>query len=100
MNDFSSIALLLLAGIILGVLFFGGLWLTVRKLSSLKNPTLWYFASYLVRMAVVMTGFYFLTQGDWRRLLPVLGGFLIARFLIARLTKNGLTTPNLSSHEN
>lgn len=100
MNETLTLLLLAIAGFALGVLFFGGLWLTVRKIGGKKNPTVWYFLSYVVRLGVVMTGFFFLTQGDWRRMLPIMAGFLIARFLVARFTKQYVTNPQVTTHEN
>jgi F1F0 ATPase subunit 2 len=73
------------AGVVLGVFFFGGLWWTVRKGLSSKRPALWFFGSLLLRMGVVLAGFYFVSDGHWGRLLACLFGFLVARFILTRL---------------
>jgi|SRR5690554_3497021 len=75
------------AGIVLGVLFFGGLWLTVRKGLNSKKPTLIFMGSLVVRMAIVVAGFYFVGADNWQKMLACLGGFLIARVVITRFTK-------------
>ena len=93
----SSLALLLsgMAGAALGVVFFGGLWWTVRKAVSARQPALWFFGSLLLRMAIVLPGFYFVSGGDWRRLLACLLGFVIARFILMRLAGPPLERPAL-----
>jgi len=75
------------AGALLGAFFFGGLWWTVNKSLASDQPTLWLFASFLLRMGVTMTGFYWVAGGDWQRVLSCLVGFIMARLLVARLTR-------------
>ncbi len=77
----------LIAGILLGAIFFGGLWLTVVKVISVKWSALWFFGSLLLRISIVLTGFYFIARGHWERLLVCLLGFIIARFIVLRLTR-------------
>jgi F1F0 ATPase subunit 2 len=87
MNNFLFLALALVAGLLLGAIFFGGLWWTVRKGVSSKNPAIWFFGSMLLRMGIVLAGFYFVGRGDWRRLVSCLLGFIVARFIVMRLTR-------------
>ena len=77
-----------IAGILLGTVFFGGLWLTVKKAVAAANPALWFLASSLIRTGIVLTGFYYTTNGDWERLVICLLGFIAARFMVIRLTKS------------
>jgi F1F0 ATPase subunit 2 len=67
------------AGLLLGVFFFGGLWWTVQKLSTVRSPTILVFVSFLVRTAVVMLGFYVLLMQGLPHLFIALGGYLVAR---------------------
>jgi F1F0 ATPase subunit 2 len=94
MNNFLLLALALVAGLVLGALFFSGLWLTVRKGVFSKSPALWFLGSMLLRMSIVLAGFYFVGGGDWQRLVTCLLGFIIARFIVMRLTR----TPIEHSH--
>jgi len=82
------ITLSLIAGIILGTLFFGGLWLTVKKAVGSKYAALWVLASSLLRTGIVLTGFYFVADGRWQRLLVCVLGFIVARFITMWLTKS------------
>jgi F1F0 ATPase subunit 2 len=36
-------------------------------------------------MAVAVTGFYFVSHGEWRKLVACLAGFLLARIAVTRL---------------
>lgn len=87
MNETLALVLAGLAGAMLGAVFFGGLWWTVRKSLAAAKPALWMFGSLLLRMGVTMTGFYFVSGGDWQRLLSCLVGFVMVRQLVTRLTR-------------
>ena len=86
MNEILTLTLALVAGLLLGAIFFGGLWWTVRKGVSSRQPALWFFGSLLLRMSIALAGFYFVSSGHWERLLVCLLGFVTARFIVTRLT--------------
>ena len=46
------------AGVLLGAVFFGGLWWTVRKGLSSTHPALWFLGSMLLRTSITVTGFF------------------------------------------
>jgi F1F0 ATPase subunit 2 len=87
MNETATLILACLAGGMLGAIFFGGLWWTIRKGVSSPLPALWFFGSLLLRMSVVMIGFYLVGRGNWKRLVACLLGFVLARFLVTWLTR-------------
>jgi len=87
MNNILILALALGAGLLFGGIFFGGLWWTVHNGVSSKRPALWFLGSRLLRMGLVLVGFYFVGQGDWQRLVACLIGFIIARLIVLRLTR-------------
>jgi len=82
-----SLALALLGGVFLGAFFFVGLWWTVRRGVSSRRVALWFLGSLLLRMGVALAGFYFVSGGHWERLLLCLLGFVMARLIVARLTR-------------
>ena len=86
-NEPVSLLLALAAGVLLGAMFFGGLWWTTRRGVSSKLPALWFVGSLVLRMTAALTGFYFVSNGQWDRLLTCLLGFVIARFVVMRLTR-------------
>jgi F1F0 ATPase subunit 2 len=87
MNETLSLGLALVMGVLLGAMFFGGLWWTVRKGASSQRPALWFFGSLLLRMSIALIGFYFVSGSHWERLLVCLLGFVTARLIVTRLTR-------------
>jgi len=85
MNETLMLAGSLLAGVLLGAFFFGGLWWTIRSSPPSQWSGLFFSASLLVRMAVAIAGFYLVSHGEWRKLLACLAGFLLARIAVTRL---------------
>jgi F1F0 ATPase subunit 2 len=75
------------AGVLLGAVFFGGLWWTVRKGLTSKHPAWWFLGSLLVRTSITVTGLCFVASGHWERLLVCLVGFILARLIVAWLTR-------------
>ncbi len=96
MRDLLSLAVALLAGTTLGSFFFGGLWWTVQKGLASNHPAFWFFGSSLLRTGVVVAGFYFISSGDWRKLLICLLGFFIARIFVTRFTRRATGGPHAS----
>ena len=91
MNELNLMAPLL-AGLGLGVVFFGGLWWTVRRAMRSQWVGLWFFASLLLRSALVVVGLYLACGDTWQRWLAALLGFIAARLLITRLSRPALVT--------
>lgn len=75
------------AGMLLGAIFFGGLWWTVRKGVQSPRPALWFLGSNLLRMGIALAGFYLVGGGHWQRWLGCLIGFVAARFIVMWLTR-------------
>ncbi|NLG77512.1 MAG: ATP synthase subunit I [Xanthomonadaceae bacterium] len=85
MNPLIALALAWAAGAGLGLFYFGGLWLTVRKLTTRYSVPL-FLASFVARTAVVVVGFYFVMGNRWERALVCLVGFIMVRqLLVSRL---------------
>jgi F1F0 ATPase subunit 2 len=98
MTDLSGLFIVFFAGLLLGGFYFGGLWWTVQKGLASENPALWFFGSLLLRTALILAAFYFLSRGDWSRLFACVVGFMIARILVVqRLTKK--PTANMTPSE-
>jgi F1F0 ATPase subunit 2 len=93
MNEALTEVLAGLAGAALGVIFFGGLWWTVRRGVLSGHPARWFLGSGLVRVSVVIGGFYFVGGGQWQRLAGALAGFMVARFVVLGLTRPARDTP-------
>jgi F1F0 ATPase subunit 2 len=87
MNEILALMLALISGTGLGFLFFAGLWWTVRKGLASPHPALWFLGSLLIRMNIVLVGFYLVCGDRWQRLLLCLLGFVAARIAVTRLTR-------------
>ncbi len=83
-NIFVELALALLAGALLGILFFAGLWWTVNQLQSSQHVALLFIISLLVRSTIVIAGFYFIIGKDWHNLVAGLFGFMLVRLITTR----------------
>ena len=95
MNEFLTCALAWAAGVLLGVIFFGGLWWTVRKGMSSEHPVFWFFGSMVLRMSIALIGFYFVSGGHGERLLMCLVGFVAARVIVTWLTREASHAPRV-----
>ena len=93
MTDFILYTIMLLSGAALGIIFFGGLWLTIQYGMKAKYAGLWFLLSLLLRTTIVVAGFYFVTSAKFYPLLVCLGGFVISRIVITRLTGSLLKKP-------
>ena len=88
MNETLSLVLALATGVLLGAMFFGGLWWTIQKGSLSERPALWFLGSLLLRTSIALAGFYLIARGHWENLLVCLLGFLIARLIVTRLVRD------------
>ncbi len=85
--DMAILALSLVAGLVLGGIFFGGLWWTIRRGVASARPWLWFGGSLILRLGVALGGFYYVSGGEWQRLLACLLGFLLARLTVIQLVR-------------
>ena len=69
-------------GVILGLLFFGGLYITVQKMDTVKNPAIIMIISFILRMAVLVVAFYFISKSGYKEVLFALAGVILSRFVI------------------
>ncbi len=99
MNEWLTLALAGMAGLLFGAIFFGGLWWTVRLGVASRRPALLFLGSLLLRTAVVVAGFYFVGDAHWQRLLACLFGFVIARIIVTRFAGPPLEHYNTPAKE-
>lgn len=77
-------------GIVLGLFFYGGLWLTVRRLPDCAYPTMLSLGSLILRMSLTLGGFVILIGGRWQNAAAALAGFTAASFLLPLLLRLGV----------
>jgi len=94
--DWLPLVLAGIAGGVLGAIFFGGLWWTVRRGVASQRAAFWFLGSWLLRTAIVLGGFYLISDGHWDRLLAGFFGFVLVRSILIRLPRP-LATPHIAS---
>lgn len=92
MSEFLLKTAVFLFGVLLGTIFFSGLWLTVRTAVSTEGSVIWLLISRVLRTALVLSGFYLVSGTGWQSMLVCLVGFIASRPLVTRfLIPNGST---------
>ena len=77
----------IVAGTLLGAVFYGGLWWTVRRVAA-RSQALWLFGSFLVRSILALSIFYAYARSGWHALAACLSGFLAARLVVSALVRS------------
>jgi F1F0 ATPase subunit 2 len=86
MTDTLTTALYLIAGSLLGAIFYGGLWWTVRRVCAGASG-LWLVGSFLMRSMFALAGFYAIARATWSGASACLVGFFVARIAVTRFTR-------------
>lgn len=78
----ASVVLSFAAGMLVGGLYFAGLWVTVSRLPDARRPMLLLAGSTVVRLALLLGAIYLIMDGRWERLVACVLGILVARTAI------------------
>ncbi len=73
------------AGAAIGAAYLAVLWSTVRRLATASNPNGLLLGSAILRIGVLLAGWYWVADGRWDGLLACLLGFIGARLVATRL---------------
>ena len=84
MSDALWLVVALVAGVGLGLFYFGGLWLTIERLPQSKSPALFAMISFVGRTVLTLVGFYYVMGDSWQRLVACLVGVVVARVVLVR----------------
>ncbi len=82
-----SLLLAFALGIAVGLVYFGGLWWTVRCALDVRRRASWMLASFLVRVAIALAGFYLVIGTNGLRLVAAMLGFLLVRMVLVALLR-------------
>jgi F1F0 ATPase subunit 2 len=82
LNTLFILILMFMAGLALGALYFISLWETVRRLERTGGGVRLLAISFVVRLAIILTVFFFLMNGHWERLTAVMIGFVVIRKIL------------------
>ncbi|MFA5801334.1 MAG: ATP synthase subunit I [Thermoleophilia bacterium] len=95
MTALQNIILPVFAGLALGILYFGGLWLTLRRLAASRQAAFLTLGSYLGRLALCLAGFILIARAaGLQGILICTAAFIAARMiLVHRWGKPKLALP-------
>ena len=84
MAEAPYLILAFITGMALGAFFSLNLWVSVRRMADEHTP--WYivYGNFMLRMGVVVIGFYLVMAGHWERMLAALLGFVLMREILVR----------------
>lgn len=82
MDTIFILILMFIAGLALGAFYFISLWQTVRRLTRTDNRSRLLMTSFVVRLAIILTAFFFLMNGHWERLAAAMIGFVAMRKIL------------------
>lgn len=71
-----------LIGLVLGMIYFGGLYYSTHKFNKVKRPALFMILSFTIRMSILIIGFYYLTKTDYKNVLIGLLGVILIRIIM------------------
>ena len=97
MSEPVRLLLALVAGFGLGLFYYGGLWLTLKKLPKSSHPVLLHMGSFFGRTVVILAGFYLVMGDRWERIIVCLAGALVARVILVRRLGRDTTAPELQA---
>ncbi|WP_138429859.1 ATP synthase subunit I [Fodinibius saliphilus] len=80
--NWAFILIAIVSGAIISVFYFGGLWLTLRKIAQHRFSYLLLLVSFVVRVTFLLLVFYALLQYHWAYLGLALISFLIVRQIL------------------
>lgn len=72
-------------GLVAGLVFYGGLWLTVRSLRRTNQPGLFFLGSFLARSSASLALLWYGAGPDWRHLAMAVLVMLLVRTTLTRL---------------
>jgi F1F0 ATPase subunit 2 len=84
MDNIVQTIISLAVGAVLGVVFYAGLWITVRQLLTSSHAGMLIFGSLWLRLALVLAGFLFVLHGRWQNALAYLTGVAASRIATSR----------------
>ena len=71
-----------LIGIILGLVYFGGLYFSVDRMNKAKYPAMLMTLSFLIRMGILIGVFFYLSRFGYEMMIFALIGVILTRFIL------------------
>lgn len=77
-----------IVGLILGVVYFGGLYLSVQMINTAKHPSLIMVLSFAIRMIILVTAFFFIAKNGIKHILLALVAVMLVRLVMTLKLKD------------
>jgi F1F0 ATPase subunit 2 len=71
-------------GVLLGLFYFGGLWMTLKVIPRSKKPKSWLVLSFIVRVFLILVGFWAIVRSSPAAFMLTFLAFLITRVIFTR----------------
>jgi len=84
LNIFLFVILALAGGGLAGMVYFGGLWITVKGVVEHKKPAMLLVLSFLIRISIAGAVFYALMMYQWAYLAVAMVSFMAVRQLMVK----------------
>jgi F1F0 ATPase subunit 2 len=94
-TDLTGLVIAFAAGAAMGAGYFAGLWLTLCRMAKASSPYRLYGVSLLLRLTLLLGGFYLLAIRGYGGLLAAAVGFMVSRqlWLISKRSRGGQPAP-------
>ncbi len=79
-----QLVLSLVGGVVVATFYFGGLWVTVRRVPTSRRPVLLTFGSFALRGAVTVATMVWIARMHWQWLLAAMASFVLVRVILIR----------------
>ncbi len=91
----NEVAFFFISGVVICGAYLGLLWFTVELIAKSSSPFLLLGGSALLRIALLMIAFAFISGFEWRRLALCFAGFVLTRIIVT-----GIIKPSQEKKEN
>jgi F1F0 ATPase subunit 2 len=81
--------LAVIGGVLLGLLYFGGLWMTLQYITRTNRPKTLLGMSLIIRVCLVMVGFWIIVRKDPMLFMVTFAAFLMTRVILTRTLGRG-----------
>ena len=85
-------------GVLLGLSYFGGLWITLKYITRVSRPKSWLGISYVIRISIILVGFWGMVKIDPQAFTITFLTFFITRVVLTR-TLGGESRGKFHAHQ-
>ena len=93
-GDIAALVVPAAVGGLLGVAYFGALWLGLRRLPRVAQPGRWLALGAALRLAALLPALYLVMDGRWERLVACLLGFVATRLVLTVWARGRAAAPS------